>query len=67
MGVPASDVLTAGDTLNDLSMFESGLPSVVVGNAEPRLRAALPTSEQVYHATRAGAGGILEALERRYA
>ncbi len=28
-------VVTAGDTLNDLAMFETGLKGVMVGNAEP--------------------------------
>lgn len=56
-------VLCAGDTMNDLSLFQTGLKGVVVGNAEPRLRQAVRGLENVYCAQRAGAGGILEAIE----
>lgn len=61
-GVPDAAVLVAGDTLNDLSMLASGLPAVVVGNAEAALLAALPTSERIHRATAPGCEGILEAL-----
>jgi hydroxymethylpyrimidine pyrophosphatase-like HAD family hydrolase len=57
-------VLCAGDTMNDLSLFQTGLRGVAVGNAEPRLRAAVADIATVYCAERHGAGGILEALER---
>lgn len=55
-------VVVAGDTLNDLSMFHTGLPGVVVGNAEPALLAALPPRLPTYRARAHGAGGILEGL-----
>jgi hypothetical protein len=55
-------VLCAGDTLNDLSLFETGLRGVAVGNAEPSLRAAIAGLDNVYSATREGAGGIVEAI-----
>jgi hydroxymethylpyrimidine pyrophosphatase-like HAD family hydrolase len=61
-GVNAEDVLVAGDTLNDLAMLASGLPAVVVGNAEPALLAALPSGEQIKRVRASGADGILEAL-----
>lgn len=48
--------------MNDLSLFETGLKGVAVGNAEPRLREAIADFDNVYRATRAGAGGILEAI-----
>lgn len=64
-GVEATDVLVAGDTLNDLTLFETGLPGVVVGNAEPALRAATASTPGVLQAEGAGAGGILEALRER--
>ena len=56
-------VLCAGDTMNDLSLFSTGLRGVAVGNAEPRLRAAIAGLDNVYSARREGAGGILEAIE----
>ncbi|MFA5900103.1 MAG: HAD-IIB family hydrolase [Hyphomicrobium sp.] len=62
--VPHANVLCAGDTMNDLSLFQTGLKGVVVGNAEPRLRKAVQGLDNVYCAERAGAGGILEAIDR---
>ncbi len=61
-GVADDEVLVAGDTLNDLAMLVSGLPAVVVGNAEPALLAALPSSERIRRASAHGADGIVEAL-----
>ena len=55
-------VVTAGDTLNDLAMFETGLMGVMVGNAEPDLVAALPRLPQVYRARGEGCAGIAEGL-----
>jgi hydroxymethylpyrimidine pyrophosphatase-like HAD family hydrolase len=55
--------LCAGDTMNDLSLFETGLRGVAVGNAEPRLRDAIKHLDNVYCARREGAGGIVEAIQ----
>ena len=55
-------MLCAGDTLNDLSMLESGLPAVAVGNSEADLKARLDGCETVYHARAHGAAGIIEAI-----
>ena len=55
-------VVTAGDSLNDLAMFETGLQSVMVGNAEPRLVRALPGLARTYRARAHGCDGILEGL-----
>ena len=55
-------VVTAGDTLNDLAMFETGLPGVMVGNAEPGLVAALPRLPNVLHSRGEGCEGIVEGL-----
>ncbi len=57
-----SKVLVAGDTLNDLSLFEVGFPGVVVGASEPALIHATSTLPHVHHAASHGAGGILEAM-----
>jgi hydroxymethylpyrimidine pyrophosphatase-like HAD family hydrolase len=56
-------VLVAGDTLNDLSLFETGLRGVVVGNSEPALKRRLEARDTVYRSVGAGAAGILEAIE----
>ncbi|MFI1582872.1 trehalose-6-phosphate synthase [Embleya sp. NPDC020630] len=56
------DVLVAGDSLNDLSMFEIGAHGVVVAGSEPGLDRALAGDEKVYRAEQHGAAGILAAL-----
>lgn len=55
-------VVTAGDTLNDLAMFETGLAGVMVGNAEPALLEALPRLPRTYRARAHGCEGIVEGL-----
>lgn len=60
---PGNDVLVAGDTFNDLSLFETGYKAVAVGNSEQGLIGATKNKPNVYHAKNEGAGGILEALE----
>ena len=60
--VDITRVVTAGDTLNDLAMFETGLQGVMVGNAEPGLVAALPRLPRTYRATAHGCEGIVEGL-----
>ena len=62
LGIPPEDVLTAGDTLNDLALFKVGLKGVAVGNAEAGLLDATRDDARVLHAQSAGCGGILEAL-----
>ncbi|MEZ4585952.1 MAG: glucosylglycerol-phosphate synthase [Gemmatimonadales bacterium] len=55
-----AEVLVAGDTLNDLSLFETGLRGVVVGNSEPALVSAVADREAVLVAGGDGARGIME-------
>jgi len=55
-------VLVAGDTMNDLSLFETGFNGVAVGNSEPQLQAAIQKLESVYCSERPGAAGISDAL-----
>ncbi len=64
LGVDAGDVLVAGDTMNDLSLYETGYRGVVVGQAEPLLVNATRHRERVHIASSPGAGGILEAIEQ---
>ncbi len=65
LGVPDDQVVVAGDTLNDLSLFDTGYRGVVVGHAEPALVEATAGRPLVHHATAPGAGGILEVLRGR--
>jgi len=60
--VDSRRVLVAGDTLNDLSMLELGLPAVMVGNSETALVEKLTGRDHVYHAKGEGAEGIAEAI-----
>lgn len=60
--VDPSRVLVAGDTLNDLSMFEQIYNGVCVGESELALLEATQGRSRVYHAEAPGCGGILEAI-----
>ncbi len=60
--VDADDVLVAGDTLNDLSLYRTGYKGVVVGQAEAGLIEQTANDALVYQATEAGAGGIMESF-----
>ena len=59
--IPEDRVLAAGDTLNDLSMLESGLPAVAVGGSERALLDRLAGAARVHRAEAVGAAGIVEA------
>ncbi|HEX6965852.1 MAG TPA: glucosylglycerol-phosphate synthase [Gemmatimonadaceae bacterium] len=60
--IDPDNVLVAGDTLNDQSLFTQGFRGVVVGRAEAALRRATAALPDVLHASAPGAGGILEAV-----
>ena len=62
LDVDPDEVLVAGDTLNDQSLFTQGFRGVVVGEAESALRRATAELPDVLHAETPGAGGILEAV-----
>ncbi|MBK5926822.1 HAD-IIB family hydrolase [Rhodobaculum claviforme] len=62
LGLAQGRVLVAGDTLNDLSMFQTGLAGAVVGGSEPALLAAARDLPRAHVCTAPGAGGILEAI-----
>lgn len=62
LGRSEGEVVVAGDSLNDLGLFEAGFAGVVVGNSEPGLRARVRGRQGVYVAAGQGAGGILEGL-----
>ncbi len=62
LGIAPEDILVAGDTLNDLSLYQTGFKGVVVGQAEKKLTEATRDLPQVYQAGKAGCGGIVESL-----
>ena len=62
LGIPEDRILTAGDTLNDISMLTADLLAVAVGGSEDALYDALPDSTKIYRARAIGAAGILEAI-----
>jgi hydroxymethylpyrimidine pyrophosphatase-like HAD family hydrolase len=62
LGLALATCVVAGDSLNDLALFQLGTPGIVVGNCEPLLREALTGAAHVYMARSHGAGGILEGL-----
>ena len=62
LSVQKESVLVAGDTLNDRSMFAYDFKGVCVGESETGLLEATEQDALVFHATIAGAGGILEAI-----
>ncbi len=58
--------LVAGDTLNDLSLFQTGLQGVVVANREPLLAEAAASLPNVHWSAHNGAAGVLDALHRMH-
>ncbi len=62
LGIEQGKTLVAGDTFNDLSMLQTGLPAVAVGGSEKGLLEAVKHIESVYQATAIGAAGIREAI-----
>ncbi|MHA3977342.1 HAD-IIB family hydrolase [Halovulum sp. GXIMD14794] len=62
LNIEEERVLTAGDTMNDLSMLECGLKAVAVGGSEAALLDRVRDNDRVHKACAIGAAGILEAV-----
>ncbi|MBP1857008.1 HAD-IIB family hydrolase [Rhizobium herbae] len=63
LGLSHDDVVVAGDTGNDRSMFElPGVRGIVVGNALPELKAIARDRPDIYCAEGLIADGVLEGL-----
>ncbi len=60
-GIPPARVIAAGDSGNDLSLYEQGFCGIIVANALPELQAI--RRDSVYRARRPYAAGVLEGLE----
>lgn len=59
--LPPERVIVAGDTGNDLAMFQREFRGIVVANASEELKSLDDT--RIYHATRPIAAGVLEGME----
>ena len=59
---PATHLVVAGDSANDLAMFQASGRAVAVGNARAELLDAMPAPTS-YHAQAHSAAGVLEGLE----
>jgi len=62
LNLPCDNIITAGDSLNDLSLFQTGLKSIVVGNAEPKLTIETAKLKNVFHSQYPGLSGIIDGL-----
>lgn len=61
--VDPESVMVAGDTLNDLSMYQQEFVGVCVGESETGLLEATKNLADVLHASQPGCGGILQAIQ----
>lgn len=62
LGINRDLTITCGDSLNDLSLFETGLNSVAVGNSEAKLITAIKSLKNVYYSEFPGLLGIIDGL-----
>lgn len=63
LNLPVDAILVAGDTMNDLSLFQTGFRGVAVGNSEPRLLHAVSGYPRVHRSVYPGAAGIADAID----
>ncbi|MCC9306185.1 HAD-IIB family hydrolase [Kitasatospora sp. RB6PN24] len=63
LGWAPEDILVAGDSLNDLSLFQLGAHAVVVGGAEAALLTAVADDPRIHRPRHSGAAGIHAALQ----
>jgi HAD superfamily hydrolase (TIGR01484 family) len=62
LGINRDLTIICGDSLNDLSLFETGLNSIAVGNSETKLITAIKSLDNVYHSELPGILGIIDGL-----
>lgn len=62
LGIPASDCVAFGDGPNDIQLLQTAGHPFVMGNANPRLLAALPEVPQIGRNTEAGVAHQLRKL-----
>jgi HAD superfamily hydrolase (TIGR01484 family) len=64
MWMPHDGTVVAGDSMNDLSLFDTGLRGVLVANAEPRLVRKVAKRGHVHTSEHDGVDAIVEGLIR---
>jgi HAD superfamily hydrolase (TIGR01484 family) len=63
LNISPNQVITSGDSLNDLSLFETGLKSIAVGNSELKLVEKIQTLNNVYYSDFPGVIGIWDGIK----
>ncbi len=63
LNVNHENVVTSGDSLNDLSLFQTGLKGIAVGNSEPKLIEKVKQLTNVYQSNLPGLLGIIDGLQ----
>lgn len=61
LGIPLEHTVAAGDSGNDLALFQAAGRAIAVGNARAELLASMPRAK-TYHARGHHAAGVLEGL-----
>jgi len=61
VGLPPEHVIVAGDSGNDLGMFNKGFKGIVVSNAQPELREV--RGQDIYHSPFPFANGVLDGID----
>ncbi len=56
-------VITSGDSLNDLSLFQTGLKSIAVSNSEPKLLEQIKNLNNVYASGFPGLSGVIDGIQ----
>lgn len=56
-------VITSGDSLNDLSLFQTGLKSIAVSNSEPKLLEEINKLNNVYSSAFPGLLGVIDGIQ----
>ncbi len=62
LGIDHDNVLVAGDTMNDFSMYKAGFKGVVLDNSEQPLKEQAKSLKNAYYSKESGTDGIFEAL-----
>ncbi len=57
------NTIVCGDSLNDLSLFETGLKGIAMGNSETKLVEKIQAMENVYYSSYPGVMGIWDGLK----
>ena len=64
LSVDPLNIITCGDSLNDLPLFETGCKSIAVGNSCIDLKDKIRSMNNVYLSVSDGVEGIIEGLKQ---